>query len=153
MNGSPAVTSGVGLTPASWDRLSQSAPKTFDTNPAWASDELREKFNAFVAGTFFKSMLEAMRKTVGKNPLIHGGRAEEIFRSQLDNTLVERIADQSGDGFSNKMFEQFLRQQAGRIDGQASKDGTRTSDLPQRPYDVGRTPPPGETGRIADHTL
>ncbi len=118
--------------------------QAFDTNPAWATDELREKFNAFVAGTFFKSMLEAMRKTVGKNPLIHGGRAEEIFRSQLDNTLVERIADQSGDGISNKMFEQFLRQQAGRTDGQATKDGSPLAEYSHRP---------GETGRIADHTL
>jgi hypothetical protein len=94
MNGSPAALGGQSLTPTSWDRLTQSTPKIFDTNPAWATDELREKFNAFVAGTFFRSMLESMRKTVGKNPLIHGGRAEEIFRSQLDNTLVERIADQ-----------------------------------------------------------
>jgi Rod binding domain-containing protein len=144
MNGSPALTGGESLTPTSWGRLTQSSPKAFDTNPAWATDELREKFNAFVAGTFFKSMLEAMRKTVGKNPLIHGGRAEEIFRSQLDNTLVERIADQSGDGISNKMFEQFLRQQAGRTDGQATKDGSPRAEYSHRP---------GETGRIADHTL
>lgn len=144
MNGSPALTGGESLTPTSWGRLTQSSPKAFDTNPAWATDELREKFNAFVAGTFFKSMLEAMRKTVGKNPLIHGGRAEEIFRSQLDNTLVERIADQSGDGISNKMFEQFLRQQAGRTDGQATKDGSPLAEYSHRP---------GETGRIADHTL
>jgi Rod binding domain-containing protein len=144
MNGSPATIGGQRLTPMSWGRLNEPTTQTFDTNPAWATDELREKFNAFVAGTFFKSMLEAMRKTVGKNPLIHGGRAEEIFRSQLDNTLVERIADQSGDGFSNKMFEQFLRQQAGRTDGQATKDASSTAGYPPRS---------DETGRIADHTL
>lgn len=144
MNGSPAALGGSRLTPSSYDRLTRPTQEAFDPNPAWANNELREKFNSFVAGTFFKSMLEAMRKTVGKNPLIHGGRAEEIFRSQLDNTLVERIADQSGEGFSNKMFEQFLRLQAGPTEGQASRDGSPSASYPT---------PPAETGRVTDHSF
>ena len=69
--------------------------------------ELRKAFNSFVGQTFFGQMLKAMRKTVGKPAYFHGGRAEEIFRQQLDQVLGEKLSRASGEKFSGPMFELF----------------------------------------------
>lgn len=145
MNGNSTVSSDIRLTQPTGARLTELNPtvRTFDQNPTWATDELRDKFNGFVAGTFFKAMLEAMRKTVGKNPLIHGGRAEEIFRGQLDNTLTERLAHSGGDGFADKLYEQFVRQNASPTSPEeAPVHGSAIGINNQRSSDL---------GRVADH--
>lgn len=69
--------------------------------------ELRQAFQSFVGQTLFGQMLQAMRKTVGKSAYFHGGRAEEIFQSQLDQVLAEKISDASAEKFSGPMFELF----------------------------------------------
>jgi hypothetical protein len=145
MNGLPARISGQRLQNPTWDRLlTPSNPvQAFDQNPAWESGELRSKFNEFVAGSLFQSMLQAMRKTVGKNPIIDGGRAEEIFRGQLDQILAQRMAERSGASFSDKLYEQFIRQQD-QHHGQAPTHGSTNLDKPGDPA----TP-----GRLADHTF
>jgi len=147
MDGIPAVSNEFRMGAPAWEMLTErpSEAPTFRQDPAWGSEELRDKFNDFVAGSFFKSMLESMRKTVGKSQLIHGGRAEEIFRSQLDNILVERMANRSGGGFTEKLFEQFvLRQQGSQPLEQAPSDG---------PNEAFRRQPPADAGAIADHTF
>lgn len=105
--------------------------------------DLKVKFTEFVAGSFFKAMLEAMRKTVANKSLMHGGRAEEVFRSQLDNTLASRMAIHGGGGFSEKLYRQFLLEQG-------AKRGIDDEESPPK-----RTDSPGsgaEPGRITDHT-
>lgn len=74
-----------------------------------APDELRAKFQQFVAGNFYRTMLQALRKTTSNKGLIHGGRAEEIFRSQLDQTIADRFATAHGAALAEKMYEQFTR--------------------------------------------
>ena len=147
MDGTPAVSSGFRMGAPAWEKLTErptEVPK-FQQDPTWGSEELHDKFNDFVSGSFFKAMLESMRKTVGKTKLIHGGRAEEIFRSQLDNTLAERMANQSGEGFSHKLFEQFIRRHQQNLTvEQASSHG---------PSDAFRREPPADAGTIADHTF
>ena len=147
MDGTPAVSSGLRMGAPAWEKLTErpsEVPK-FNQDPSWGSEELHTKFNDFVAGSFFKAMLESMRKTVGKTQLIHGGRAEEIFRSQLDSTLAARMANQSGEGFSNKLFEQFvLRHQQNHTLEQAPSDGSS---------DAFRREPPADAGAVADHTF
>lgn len=102
-------------------------PPTFPPEPTWASPELEAKFNEFVAGTFFKAMLAAMRKTVGGDAVIHGGRAEEIFRSHLDDTLARRAATERGDGFSEKLYRQFLLNHAANRDVTAAGDASNNA--------------------------
>src|SRR5687767_13119049 len=70
-------------------------------------EQLREAFNDFVGQTFYGQMLAAMRKTVGKPAYFHGGRAEEVFQSQLDQMLAERLADSTAERFTGPMFEMF----------------------------------------------
>lgn len=147
MDGIPAVSNDFRMGAPAWEKLTErpSEAPSFHQDPAWGNEKLRDKFNDFVAGSFFKSMLESMRKTVGKSQLIHGGRAEEIFRSQLDNTLVERMADRSGGGFSEKLFEQFVLQRQGSQPlEQAPSDGSR---------ETFRREPPANAGAVADHTF
>jgi len=72
--------------------------------------QLKETFNDFVGQTFYGQMLAAMRKTVHKTPYFHGGRAEEVFQGQLDQTLAEHLADSTTDRFSGPMFELFSLQ-------------------------------------------
>lgn len=70
-------------------------------------DEFRRTFQQFVGQTLFGQMLKAMRSTVGKPAYFHGGRAEEIFSQQLDQVLAEKLAEASGEQFSQPMFDLF----------------------------------------------
>ena len=72
--------------------------------------ELREAFDSFVGQTFYGQMLKAMRSTVGKPAYLHGGQAEETFRAQLDQKLVEKMSDASASSFTGSMFDQFQQQ-------------------------------------------
>lgn len=73
-----------------------------------ASPELREAFTSFVGQTFYSQLLGSMRKTVDKPAYFHGGRAEEVFQGQLDQTLAEDMTKASADQFTGPMFELFM---------------------------------------------
>ena len=73
--------------------------------------EAQQAFRDFVGQTFFGQMLKSMRSTQGKPAYFHGGQAEEIFRSQLDQTLAERMTEASADQIADPMFKrQFPRE-------------------------------------------
>jgi Rod binding domain-containing protein len=72
------------------------------------SQELREKFDAFVGETFYTQMLSSLRKTVHKPAYFHGGRAEEVFQGQLDQMLSQELTKASAGQFSGPMFELFM---------------------------------------------
>jgi peptidoglycan hydrolase FlgJ len=72
--------------------------------------ELRQAFDRFVGETFFGQMIKAMRKSVGKPAYFHGGRAEEIFQEELDQTMAKDIAHASADQFTGPMFDLFTMQ-------------------------------------------
>ena len=72
-----------------------------------SGDELKTAFNDFVGQTFYGQMLKSLRKSVGKAPYFDGGQTEEIFRSQLDQVIAEKLSDASTDTFSGPMFDLF----------------------------------------------
>lgn len=76
--------------------------------------QLREKFDQFVGESMFGQMLKSMRESVGKPAYFHGGRAEEVFQSQLDQLLVEKISDASAEQISQPMFELFTANMGNR---------------------------------------
>jgi hypothetical protein len=92
MNGLPAaqITAGAEPAPPSADQLSE-----------------REAFDRFVGGTFYRQMLSAMQKTVGKPAYFHGGQGEEMFRGQLNQILADKMAEATADQFTGPMFELF----------------------------------------------
>jgi hypothetical protein len=67
----------------------------------------REAFDRFVGGTFYRQLLGAMQKTVGKPAYFHGGQAEEIFRSQLNEMLADKMAEATAEQFTGPMYELF----------------------------------------------
>ncbi len=100
------------LANASLETVSRLAP-TADTKKletATEDPQLRQAFQDFVGQTFFSQMLSAMRKTVGKPAYLHGGRTEEVFQSQLDQVLSEKLSDASAETFSEPMYQLFTLQ-------------------------------------------
>ena len=84
-----------------------SAPAMLDP-AAKATPELREAFTSFVGETFYSQLLGSMRKTVEKPAYFHGGRAEEVFQGQLDQTLAEDMTNATSDQFAGPMFDLFM---------------------------------------------
>ena len=78
--------------------------------PGQNSSELKEKFQEFVAGTFYQQMFKAMRSAQGKPAYFHGGQAEEMFQSQLDQQISTDLAKKEGGRFSDALFSSFSRQ-------------------------------------------
>ena len=70
--------------------------------------DVREKFDQFVGETLFSQMLKSMRQSVGKPAYFHGGQAEEMFQSQLDQTLAQEMTKASAKTFSEPMFDLFM---------------------------------------------
>jgi Rod binding domain-containing protein len=75
------------------------------SSPASAPEEVREAFTQFVGESFYAQMLKSMRSSLGKPAYFHGGRAEEIFTGQLDQTLAEELADKSTQRLIDPLFE------------------------------------------------
>jgi Rod binding domain-containing protein len=72
--------------------------------------ELRETFDAFVGEMFFTQMMKSMRQTVGEPAYFHGGQAEKMLTSQLDQVLAEQMSKASASSFTGPMFELFSLQ-------------------------------------------
>jgi hypothetical protein len=77
-------------------------------SPGRNSPELKKAFTDFVGQTFFGELLKQMRATVDKPAFMHGGMGEDIFQSQLDQVLVERITESSASTFSEPMFQLLM---------------------------------------------
>jgi Rod binding domain-containing protein len=71
------------------------------------NDKLRETFSKSVGEVFYTQMLKSLRQTVGKPAYLHGGNAEEMFESQLDQVLAEKMAGRDGDRLTGELFERF----------------------------------------------
>ena len=69
--------------------------------------ELRAAFDQFVGQTFYSQLLSAMRQTVGEPAYFHGGHAEEVFQSQLDQVLSEKLTEANAETLTGPMFELF----------------------------------------------
>ncbi len=78
--------------------------------PSLQNLQVEQAFQDFVAGTFYKQMLDSLHKTHDKAAYFHGGSAEELFQGQLDQQIAEDLARDNGAQFSKKLFEQFQQQ-------------------------------------------
>ena len=65
----------------------------------------RKAFSDFVGNSFYGQMIKSMRSTVGKAAYFDGGRAEEIFRAQLDQQLAKLMAESPNGQLVQPMFE------------------------------------------------
>ena len=74
--------------------------------------EVRDTFRKFVGEAFFGQMLKSLRSTQGKPAYFHGGQGEEVFQSQLDQVMSEKMTEASADKIADPMFRQQFPQQA-----------------------------------------
>lgn len=79
--------------------------------------EVREKFQDFMAGTFYAQMVKSLRAGQGKPAYFHGGQAEEIFQSQLDQIVSENLAKSHGEEFAEPLYRAYLQQRGERVPG------------------------------------
>jgi len=91
--------------------------------------QVREAFTKFVGQTFFGQMMKAMRSTQEKPAYFHGGQAEEVFQSQLDQALVDHMVEASAERFAQPIFARQFPRQAQQI--AAAEAETNSSELSQ----------------------
>ncbi len=72
------------------------------------SDELKEAFQDFVGQTFFSEMMKALRSTQDEAAYMNGGRAEKVFRGQLDQVLTEELSEASAEKIAEPMYDLFM---------------------------------------------
>lgn len=70
------------------------------------AQKVHDAFSTFIGEAFYGQMIKSMRSTLDKPAYFHGGAAEEMFQSRLDQQLAQEWAEQSGDRFAEPMFEQ-----------------------------------------------
>jgi hypothetical protein len=97
----------IGFTQAQHVSHAASAAQAAKAGEDVKATRTRETFDKFVGETFFGQMLKALRSTVDKPAYFHGGRGEEVFQTQLDQMLAERMSKATAHTFTGPMFEQF----------------------------------------------
>ncbi|MFO1019132.1 MAG: rod-binding protein [Planctomycetales bacterium] len=86
-----------------------------DTPQGPKPTEVKEKFQDFIAGTFFKQMLKAMRSSQKKPAYFHGGEAEETFQAQMDDIMSQNLAKSHGGAIADPLFKVYQQQRAGTL--------------------------------------
>lgn len=91
--------------------------------------QVREKFQDFAAGTFYKEMLKSLRSGQKESKYFNGGQAEKIFRGQFDQQIAEDMARQHGGAFANPLFDAYSRQTGlNKSSGQSSAGQTASGE-------------------------
>ena len=108
---SPILPSTTSL-PIAETRPDSSVP---NAHPTAQAEKVRAALTDFVGETFFRQMIKSMRTTLGRPAYFHGGRAEEVFRSQLDQALVEEMTAATASEVADPMFERQFPQLADLI--------------------------------------
>lgn len=75
--------------------------------PTGQEQDVKQAFQDFVAGTFYKQMLKSLRKTQRPPAYFHGGQAEKIFQGQMDQQIAENLAHDHGAAFADPLFQTF----------------------------------------------
>jgi flagellar protein FlgJ len=91
--------------------------------------EVRDTFRKFVGEAFFGQMMKAMRSTQGKPAYFHGGHAEEVFQSQLDQVMSEHMTEASADQIADPMFRQQFRHHAAILERGENKTMLTLNEL------------------------
>jgi len=89
------------LQPVSVQAVSQTAAGM----PQSPDDEARETFTKTLGEMLFREMIKSMRRTVDEPAYFHGGRAEEMFTSQLDQLLSEKMGQTHGEEYFGPMYD------------------------------------------------
>ena len=82
---------------------------------------VRHAAQQLVASTLVLPVLAQANKDPLKSDLFHGGQAEEMFQSQLDTQMADRITDRSRMPIVDSVYQSIMQQaRRGRFSGQRS---------------------------------
>ena len=86
------------------------------------SESIAETARMWIGKTFFGMLLSEMRRTIPKDGMFSGGRAEEVFQQMADQTLAEEFAKRS----DIPITQELIRQLGGavRIGNTGETEGT-----------------------------
>jgi len=81
---------------------------------AEANDQLfRELLHQFIGQTFIGQMLKSMRATQEKDPLFHGGHAEDMYQGLLDMEMTNKLTQATSKTLSEPMYKLMRAARAG----------------------------------------
>ncbi|QDS98319.1 rod-binding protein [Adhaeretor mobilis] len=93
------------------------------------AQELKQAYGDFIGKTFFGQLMKSMRSSVGKPAYFDGGRAEEVFRGQLDQTLADHMTVASSDRIADPMFRHQFPEQAELLAAAEEQNKSDLTDL------------------------
>ena len=96
---------------------------------ATEAEEVQKQFRQFVGEMFFGQVLKAMRSTQQEPAYFHGGRAEEVFQSQLDQVLAEEMTEARAHEIADPMFRQQFPREAALLKAQEELGQASLDDL------------------------
>lgn len=111
--------------PAKTFSLGETGDKTaisMDAGKTPQPSEVKDKFQDFVAGTFFKQMMKAMRSSQKKPAYFHGGQAEDMFKGQMDDIMTSNLAKSHGAAISDPLFKVYEQQRANAVPASSKLD-------------------------------
>lgn len=109
-----------------------------------------DKFQEFVAGTFYKLMLKSLRSAQKPPKYMDGGQAEKVFQGQLDDKFADAMAKKSGHSIAGPLYPSFARAAFNRS---AGNDGAAIAmSGAQRSYSPVQSPASEEVGRALNVT-
>ncbi len=76
--------------------------------------KVRQAFQEFVSGTFFRQMIKSLRSAQGEPAYFHGGQAERIFQGQFDEQIADDLASKHGEALAEPLFKAFEAQRTGQ---------------------------------------
>lgn len=78
--------------------------------PSAAKDKaLKKTVDELVGTMFFSPVFKAMRESKLKGKFGHGGRGEEVFSAQLQDTLAKRMAHNAKLGINESLYRKFAQ--------------------------------------------
>jgi Rod binding domain-containing protein len=117
------VTSSVSAANASQSLFAQSLDQAAaPPRRGGTEDEVKARFQDFVAGTFYKEMVKALRSAQRPPRYLYGGQAEQIFQGQLDQVLTDELARSHGGRIAGGLYELYARQH-GRAPAESHSTG------------------------------
>ncbi len=72
---------------------------------------LRDATGKVVGSVFYGTMFKAMRDSEMKGAYGHGGRAEDMFASQLHGILAERMGERTNGSMADALYRHLEKQQ------------------------------------------
>lgn len=112
-------------------------------------DAAQDKFQEFVAGSFYKLMLKSLRSAQKPPKYFNGGQAEKVFQGQFDQQIADTMAKKNGHSIAGPLYPAFARAALSRG---AVDETAAAANGAQRAYSPALPPASEEVGSALNIT-